>query len=159
MSAVIESGQDRFRLMTVDDLDDVMAVEVRAYPHHWTCGIFRDCLHVGYSCWVIERNDSIVGYTVMSMGAGEAHILNLCVDPDYQRQGIGQQILLHMKEQARAHRAEMLLLEVRPSNRAAIELYRKQGFNEVGVRRAYYPSDDGSREDALVMAISLVELD
>lgn len=159
MSAVIESGQEYLRLMTMDDLDAVMAIEVRAYPHHWTRGIFRDCLHVGYSCWVFERDDSIIGYTVMSMGAGEAHILNLCVDPDYQRQGIGQQILLHMMELARAHRAEMLLLEVRPSNKGAIDLYRKQGFNEVGARRAYYPSDDGTREDALVMAISLPELE
>ena len=156
MSAVIKTAEDGFRPMTLVDLDEVMEIETAAYQHAWTEGIFRDCMHVGYCCWVFQEQGKICCYYVMSVGAGEAHLLNLCVQPTRQGEGLGRMMLEHMAEVAMAHRAETLLLEVRPSNRAAIGLYRSSGFNEVGMRRGYYPADNDEREDAVIMARALI---
>ncbi|MDH5665223.1 MAG: ribosomal protein S18-alanine N-acetyltransferase [Nitrosopumilus sp.] len=155
MSAVLESSEN-IRPMNEDDLDKVMAIEPHAYEHPWTKGIFRDCLRVGYSCWVIENEQGdIDGYGVMSVGVGEAHILNLTVAPEMQKQGLGKMLLQYFIELARHHALDTILLEVRPSNKAAVALYAKTGFNEVGVRKDYYPAKKG-REDALILALSLI---
>ncbi len=156
MSAVIQRGRDGLRLMSQDDLDTIMDIEMNAYTFPWTRGIFRDCLHVGYCCRVFEVDNDVRGYCIMSVGAGEAHILNLCVHPEVQQQGIGRAMLLHLVDLARTHRAADLLLEVRPSNVAAINLYQSAGFNQVGTRHAYYPAAGGGREDAVIMARSLL---
>jgi [ribosomal protein S18]-alanine N-acetyltransferase len=136
------------------DLPQVMEIERRAYAFCWTEGIFRDCLRVGYACWLVELEGQIQAYGVMSVGAGEAHILNLCVSPAVRRQGYGRKVLSHLLNLARRMRADTALLEVRPSNEAALRLYRSIGFNEVGIRRDYYPDHNG-REDALILALSL----
>lgn len=142
--------------MRQSDLDAVMDIELQVYPFPWTAGIFRDCLLVGYVCWVYEEDSRVQGYGVMSVGAGEAHVLNLCVRPSAQGRGLGRRLLRHLIEVARAHRAETALLEVRPSNRVAYHLYQSMGFNEVGIRNGYYPAEKG-REDALIMACSLLD--
>ena len=154
MSAVISQGDNGIRPMKAADLDEVMAIETRLYDFPWTKGIFYDCMQVGYSCWVYQENEQIVSYGVMSAGAGEAHILTLCVRPDAQRQGYGRMLLGHMLDAAHSHKAETMLLEVRTSNRAAISLYQKTGFSEVGIRAGYYPAVNG-REDAIIMALDL----
>jgi [ribosomal protein S18]-alanine N-acetyltransferase len=140
--------------MRREDLNEIMGVEVRAYPFPWTEGIFRDCMRVGYSCWVMNNAEQLVGYAVMSMAAGECHILNLCVRPECQGQGYGRLLLRALLDHARRNRVETLFLEVRPSNTPAVHLYLSEGFNEVGLRKRYYPADNG-REDALVLAKSL----
>ncbi|MFP4079325.1 MAG: ribosomal protein S18-alanine N-acetyltransferase [Ectothiorhodospira sp.] len=144
------------RPMQRADLPFVMEVEPRAYPHPWTVGIFRDCLRVGYSCWVLEapQLNELIGYGVMSMAVGECHVLNLTVRPEYQGQGYGRHLLRAFLAKARERGVETAFLEVRPSNAPAVALYRAEGFNEVGIRRGYYPADRG-REDALVMARQL----
>jgi len=154
MNAQVKPAPTGLRPMTEADLAAIMEIERSAYPFPWTRGIFRDCLHVGYCCWTYQRGGVVQGYGVMSVGAGEAHILNLCVRPASQRQGIGQLLLNHLLEIARQHKADIALLEVRPSNRPALNLYHELGFNEVGTRRAYYPAENG-REDALILARSL----
>lgn len=154
MSA-LPSGAVSLRPMRVADLDAVMAVELSAYPYPWTLGIFEDCLRIGYCCWVAESDEGVIGYAVMSAAAGEAHLLNLCIAPTRQRAGLGRRLLEHMLGLAREHRADTMFLEVRPSNDAALRLYRDAGFVEVGTRRAYYPAARGSREDALVLARTL----
>lgn len=154
MSAQPESLAGCFRPMTETDLPEIMQIEVAAYPFPWTEGILRDCLRVGYSCWVYEAEGVIQGYAVMSVAAGEAHILNLCVRPELQGQGLGQRLLTYIVALARRHGADTLLLEVRPSNLAALKLYRNTGFNEVGTRKGYYPAEQG-REDALILALAL----
>ena len=153
MSAIL-ADQSRLRPLVVDDLEAVMEIERRAYNFPWTAGIFRDCLRVGYCCWCYERNDHIQGYGVMSVAAGESHILNLTVRPESQRQGIGAKLMRHFLQLARRHNADMVMLEVRPSNTPAVRLYEKMGFNEIGRRRNYYPAGEG-REDALLLALSL----
>jgi [ribosomal protein S18]-alanine N-acetyltransferase len=154
MSAILNEPALRLRPMRAADLPAVMTIELRAYPYPWTEGIFRDCLRVGYSCWLLEDRDSIAGYGVMSVGAGEAHILNLCVASDHRGKGHGRKILTHLLYMARRLKADTALLEVRPSNAPALHLYHSLGFNEVGMRRDYYPDKNG-REDALILAKAL----
>ena len=144
----------QIRRMTEADVDDVMIIERRVYPFPWTEGIFRDCLRVGYGCWVIERDGESHGYCVMMAGGGDAHVLNLCVKPESRGQGLGRIMLEHMMDKARRLAVETLLLEVRPSNHTAIQLYHSVGFNEIGVRKDYYPAHNG-REDALILALHL----
>ena len=155
MSAVIEESFNGIRPMQEVDLDEVIAIEEAVYPFPWTRGIFHDCLLVGYSCWVYQEQQEIVGYVVMSMAAGEAHILTLAVHPDKQGQGYAKHILDHVLETSRERDVSTIYLEVRPSNQRAIDIYQKAGFNEIGIRKDYYPAEDG-REDALVMAFTLL---
>jgi ribosomal-protein-alanine N-acetyltransferase len=154
VSAVAAGHGTRIRPLMATDLETVMAIEERAYGFPWTEGIFRDCLRVGYCCWCYEVDGDLYGYGVMSVAAGESHILNLTVNPDTQRQGIGTRLLKHFMQLARRHSADIVMLEVRPSNIPAIRLYEKLGFNEIGIRQNYYPALDG-REDALLLALSL----
>lgn len=154
MSAILSSEGGQFRPMFETDLMQIMEIERRAYPYPWTLGILRDCLRVGYNCWLYEHHGVIQAYGVMSVAAGEAHILNLCVRPESQRQGLGAKMLRQLIALARRHSADTLLLEVRPSNTAALRLYARLGFNEVGARKNYYPAERG-REDALIFALTL----
>ena len=140
--------------MREPDLRRVLVIEREAYRFPWSEGIFRDCLQVGYCCWVVERADVVEAYGIMQVAAGEAHVLNLCVDPHAQSQGVGRVMLRCLLQVAREHGAESAYLEVRPSNEHALALYRSEGFRTVGTRRAYYPSDYG-REDAFILSRSL----
>ncbi len=155
MSAILREPMWRLRPMTQKDVGAVHALEQRAYAFPWSEGIFRDCLRAGYCCWVLDLEREVIGYGVLSVAAGESHLLNLCVDPARQGNGLGRRLLKRMIELARYHDATTLFLEVRVSNRVAIHLYESVGFNEVGVRHRYYPARDGLREDALIMALTL----
>ena len=143
-------------LLPLDEalLPAVMVIENEVYEYPWTEGIFRDCLRAGYCCWVMRDGGRVIAYAVMSVAAGESHLLNVCVNPAYRRRGIGRALVDHLLALAVRHRAEVVFLEVRPSNRAALRMYRDVGFTEVGVRGGYYPAP-GGREDALVMAKTL----
>lgn len=156
MVANLETPWPSFRAMRIEDLEHVVRIEHAAYPFPWSYGIFRDCMTSGYDLWVLASPAAIVGYGVLSVAAGEAHLLNLCVAPGDQGAGHGRRILSRMIDLARWHRAERVFLEVRPSNHAAIALYDSAGFNEIGRRPGYYPDKRG-REDALVMAIELLD--
>lgn len=143
------------RPMREDDLAVVQMIESRAYEFPWTVGIFRDCLRADYPAWVLHDGDRIAGYFLMSIAAGEAHVLNICVAPDMQGQGHGRRLLHALLQMARGRHVSRVFLEVRPSNAHAIALYFDEGFNEIGRRPRYYPAKDG-REDALVMAMELL---
>jgi ribosomal-protein-alanine N-acetyltransferase len=143
----------RIRRMTVSDLPSVAAIEKKGYQFPWGEDIFRDCLKARYDCWVCEERDKVLGYCIASIAVGEGHVLNLCVDPAEQGQGIGRKLLENLIDSARG-RAETVFLEVRPSNTAAIALYENMGFNEIGIRKGYYPAENG-REDALMLALEL----
>ena len=153
MSAQLDM-MPRYRHMTAADLDAVVAIENAIYPHPWTRGNFSDSLAAGYHCWIVECGSEIAGYTVVMTGAGEAHLLNLSVAASWQRRGMGREALGFVKQLARDCGASKILLEVRPSNAAAIALYSSQGFSTIGQRRGYYPAGD-AREDAVVMQLEL----
>ena len=146
-----EAAEMAMRPMRRSDLKAVTAIEQSAYEFPWEPATFRDCFNVGYCCWIGEKAGQILAYGICSVGAGESHILNLCVAPHTQGQGYGGALLAKLMDVARQHRAESMFLEVRPSNHSAIKLYQRMGFNEIGTRRDYYPARKG-REDALVMA-------
>jgi len=144
-----------FRRMTLGDVERVMKVEETVYEFPWTDKIFSDCIRVGYSCWLALQQQSIVGHAVISVTAGESHMLNLSIAREYQRKGFGRQFIEFLIQQAQAKQAQTMLLEVRPSNTAAISCYNSAGFNEIGLRKNYYPAPQG-REDALLFARHIV---
>lgn len=140
------------RTMVHEDLSQVSDIERRSYDFPWSHGVFRDCLLAGYTCIVLERADTIAGYGILSVAAGEAHVLNLCVDPEYRRLGYGDRLLDEMLRRAKAASVKEIFLEVRPSNVNALSLYRKKGFRQIAHRRAYYQARYG-REDAAVLSL------
>jgi len=144
----------KLRNMTHGDLPAVLKIERHNYQFPWDEDIFIDCFKVGYGCWVFEENGKILGYCIMTMGVGEAHILNISVAHDEQGQGIGRRMMEILIEIAK-NEAETMFLEVRPSNPGAIALYHKLGFNEIGTRKGYYPAEKG-REDAIMLALELI---
>jgi len=142
------------RQMTHEDLPEVSDIERRSYEFPWSHGVFRDCLLAGYHCVVLERGGRVAGYGILSVAAGEAHILNLCVDPNYRAHGYGERLLDQVLLRARSTDVREIFLEVRPSNQTALALYRKKGFHQVANRPAYYQAQEG-REDAAVLAKKL----
>ena len=154
MSAVVFEPLPVLRPMRQQDLPAVLEVERAAYDHPWSENIFQDCLRVGYYCVVCDFDGRIVGHGIMSLGVGECHLLNICIHPDYQRRRLGNQLVNYLLDLARWKKIRMAFLEVRVSNQAAYKLYTKLGFDEIGVRKNYYPSPRG-REDALILALDL----
>ena len=151
MNAVPNQAQLHLRPMAETDIGDILQIECAAYAFPWNRNIFRGCLREDYFCRVVELDGEVAGYAIMSMGAGEAHLLNLCVDPGHHRTGLGDVLLNTMLDYAREQEAVTTFLEVRPSNTSARRFYERRGFVEVGSRTNYYPSRSG-REDAIIMA-------
>jgi ribosomal-protein-alanine N-acetyltransferase len=142
--------------MTFLDLDAVLENEIRSYAFPWTRGVFADCLRSAYECWVLQERDALIGHGVLSVASDEGHLLNLCVRRDRQGEGHGRVLARHMIDRARVRGAKVVILEVRPTNRVALALYRSLGFREIGRRPDYYPAERG-HEDAQVLALSLEE--
>ena len=140
--------------MRMQDLPAVVALERVSYDFPWTEGIFSDCLRAGHPCWALWVDGQLSGYGILSVAAGEAHVLNICIDPARRGEGLGRHLLRRLLDIARWNGAARVFLEVRPSNPLAKALYESIGFNEIGRRPRYYPARDG-REDAIVMALEL----
>lgn len=153
MSAAV-NPRTEIRLMQSADLKAVAAVERDAYQFPWSLGIFRDCLLAGYQCLVLDVAGMVTGYGIMSIAAGEAHLLNLCVHPKAQRFGYGRRLLNALLARAADADADRVFLEVRPSNDVALKLYASAGFTRIGMRPSYYQALNG-REDAVILAASL----
>jgi ribosomal-protein-alanine N-acetyltransferase len=172
MSADAEQLHCLIRPLNWGDLDRIMEIELAAYPVPWTRGIFADCIRVGYDCWGLQLGPRLIGYAVQTDAACEAHLLNLCVEPGWQRRGFGGMLLENAIRIARRNGCGSMYLEVRPSNPAGVALYRNRGFVVIGRRPGYYsssgvaaaaaPTPGGNRacagrEDALVMQLDLTE--
>ena len=153
MSAVLKDVPELER-MREEDLPEVMPIEQAIYSHPWTHANFADSLLAGYECRTWRINGELVGYFILMVAMGEAHLLNLSIAARYQRSGQGSALLREALELARRRGGKSLFLEVRPSNAAAQALYARFAFRRVGVRRGYYPARFG-REDALVYTVDL----
>lgn len=143
-----------FEPMQQQDLEWVAAQDTLLYPFPWSSGNFADSMEAGYGCWLMREKGLPVGYAVLMMVIDEAHILNISVAQACQGRGLGRSLLDHLARVARQAGARQLLLEVRPSNAAALALYARRGFETIGRRKGYYPAQNG-REDAIVMRLSL----
>jgi len=144
------------RSLSPRDLDRIMEIELAAYPFPWTRGIFEDCMRVGYDCRGLQVGPLLIGYSVLTHFAGECHLLNLCIDPAWQKRRLGSLLLEQALNTARNERCSSMFLEVRPSNKAGISLYQKRGFKVIGERPDYYRCENG-RENAIVMQLNLNE--
>jgi len=142
------------RPMVLDDLEHVLTIEQRVYEFPWSKENFTSCLAANYECWILLCDNTPVGHAVLSAAAGEAHLLNISIDEAYQRKGLGRILLRYMLARAEKRDAKVIFLEVRVSNIKAFQLYQSEGFNEIGVRKGYYPAEK-AREDAMVLAIQL----
>jgi ribosomal-protein-alanine N-acetyltransferase len=142
--------------MQVNDLPEVLAIENDVYPFPWTHGNFLDSLYSGYELWTARDADAaLVGYLLLMISVDEAHLLNIAVRRDLQGQGVGRLLLDHAVGLTREKGMQSILLEVRPSNDRAVDVYEKYGFAGIGVRKGYYPAGENRREDAIVMRLPL----
>lgn len=143
-----------FKPMRLDDLDAVLAMERRVHAFPWTRGNFIDSLDAGHAAWLLYQDDVPAGHALCSVVLDEAELLDIVVDEAYQRRGLGGGFMDFLVTEARRAGALRMFLEVRASNRAALALYARSGFEQVGLRRDYYPCNAG-REDALLMMRAL----
>lgn len=149
-------GALTFAAMRVDDVDDVRLIENSVYPHPWTRGNFLDSLYSGYQTLTMrDRSGRLLGYFLVMEAVDEAHLLNISVAADAQGEGFGHLLLEYAVDLARKHRMAVMLLEVRVSNLRALQVYRRYGFVEIGRRKNYYPANQHTREDAIVMSLPL----
>ena len=145
-------------VMVEEDLEEVLMIEESCYPFPWTKGIFRDCLQAGYEARILSSAErGMVGYVLWSWAVGEAHLLNLCISPINQRQGLGRYLLMACLDEICRRDVERVLLEVRASNFVAEALYSTMGFRQLGRRKGYYPAGR-QREDALIMGLERDEM-
>lgn len=141
--------------MQQQDIAEVLAIETSATAFPWSIKNFEDSLKSGHYAWVFtDKSDEILGYTIIQKVVDEAHLLNICVKPRVQGQGFGQEILNHVVDFASSISSVLIVLEVRSSNQRAQQLYLQAGFNEMSVRKDYYPAEIG-REDAILMGLDL----
>lgn len=144
------------REMRPDDLEQVICIEHEIFLFPWSIINFSDSIKAGYHCRVLVQpnSDLVMGYGILMIGPGEAHVLTLGIGIAWQSQGLGGKMLRHLIELSRKNQAEFVLLDVRESNTGAINLYQRLGFRKIAVRKGYYPAMCG-REDALVMKLEL----
>lgn len=144
--------------MRCHDVDDVLALEQAVFPHPWSRANFTDSLASGYDAWVLRDGGgtgTLAGYFLLMGVVDEAHLLDVAVAPGWQGRGLGRYLLDKVAARTRGMDMASVLLEVRPSNERALDVYRRYGFVEIGRRRAYYPAFRGQREDAVVMRLAL----
>ena len=141
-------------LLSPDDLSAAWALEQRAHAFPWSEKTFASNQGERYFNLKLTVDGQLAGFAIVQVVLDEATLFNLAVDPAWQRQGIGRQLLEHLQDALSERDVFTLWLEVRASNAPAIALYEQMGFNEVTVRRNYYPTVNG-REDALIMALPL----
>lgn len=157
MESAIPLEKIQFRSMRIEDIEQICAIEQEAFPTPWTYAAFKnEIIHNFYAHYlVMEVERQVIGYGGMWTVMGEAHVTNIAIRKDYRGKKLGHLLMAELQATARFLGAEKMILEVRPSNIAARELYRKYGFEPVGIRKGYYTDN---HEDAIVMAAQLDEL-
>jgi len=158
-----------FLPMQSADLDAVLEIESVSHLHPWTKGNFTDSLAVGHWAYCIrpQIDQPIKGsyldasilwaYCILYPAVDELHLLNITVAPKLRKLGIATRMMAAIEGVANQQKMPRIILEVRPSNTAAVALYQKLEYEQIGTRKNYYPADPllGTREDAIVMAKSI----
>ena len=137
------------------DFESLFAIEQRSHLVPWSLGTLKNNQGERYLNLKIEQNQQIIGFAICQWVLDEATLFNIAIDPQAQGQGFGRLLLQALIAQLRAQGIATLWLEVRESNQKAQRLYDQLGFNQVDVRKNYYPTADGKRENAIVMALYL----
>ena len=146
--------------MRAQDVEEVVAIENQAYPFPWTRGNFLDSLNSRYDAWVVREPDGqIAGYFLAMPAVDEMHLLNITVRPTLQGKKLGRRLLNKVITLTQGAKMQSILLEVRPSNPRALAFYQHVGFEQIGIRKNYYPSTGAAREDAIVMRLMIVNQD
>jgi [ribosomal protein S18]-alanine N-acetyltransferase len=144
-----------YYVMTKADIPAVMLIENSEYEFPWSEGIMTDCLSTAnYYGYLVKNNQQLIGYAMISVAVSECNILNICIKKSFQNKGYGKQLLTFLVAEAKELEAQQVFLEVRVSNRAAISLYENFGFNELDIRKNYYPAYN-KREDAYLFALEI----
>jgi ribosomal-protein-alanine N-acetyltransferase len=168
-SATDDVSELSFLPMTETDLDSVLAIESVSHIHPWTKGNFSDSLAAGHWAYCVrpQLTDAVRGsyldpeilwaYCILFPAVDELHLLNITVSPKLRRLGIGIKMMNAIEGVAAQQKMPRIILEVRPTNESALKLYQSLGYEQIGVRKNYYPVDtaSGLREDALVLAKSI----
>jgi len=157
MAASLEQVGLVLRPMVVADVDEVYALEQSVFPHPWSRGNFMDSLASGYDAWVLREPDegALAGYFLVMYAVDEAHLLDVAVCGARHGSGLGRFLLDRIAARSRAMGMTSILLEVRPSNVRALQVYERYGYTQIGRRKGYYPAHEGTREDAIVMRYAL----
>jgi [ribosomal protein S18]-alanine N-acetyltransferase len=145
------------RAMEASDIPQVTAIEQELNDSPWASDMFADSLRVGFLAWVLAKDQAIIGYGLLSLAADECQVLNIAINPVWQRKGLGNILLAYMLKDGYQKGARRCFLEVRRSNVAAQKLYEKLGFKHMGFRKDYYISSTG-REDAVTLSLDLTSL-
>lgn len=142
--------------MTAADVDEVWALECSVFPYPWSRGNFADAVASGYDCWTLrDAGGALAGYYLLMYALDEAHLLDVALAGKLQGQGLGRRLLDAVAARARSQGMGSILLEVRPSNERALDVYRRHGYIHIGRRKGYYPAGAAGREDAIVMRLDL----
>ncbi len=163
------SAELSFLPMQIADLDAVLEIESVSHLHPWTRGNFSDSLAAGHWAYCIRPQiDQVIkgsyldpailwAYCILFPAVDELHLLNITVSLKLRKLGLGSRMMAAIEGVAAQQNIPRIILEVRPSNIAAVTLYQKLGYEQIGIRKNYYPADPqlGLREDALVMAKSI----
>lgn len=146
-----------FRQMQIDDAFEIHAIETRIFPFPWSEAGFVNSVSWGYNCQVMceQASGKIAGYFILMMSLDETHLLTIGLKASMHGMGYGRQLLDRAIQTAREHGTVSMLLEVRPSNTGPLQMYKKYGFREIGIRKNYYQDVDNTREDAIVMRMML----
>jgi ribosomal-protein-alanine N-acetyltransferase len=156
MTPVWDLARLNYEPMQESDLAEVLELEQTVYPHPWSMSNFADSLASGYQAWVLrDPGGELLGYFLLMAIVDEAHLLNVAVSAERQGLGLGRFLLNQAVACARGLGMESVLLEVRPSNTRALEIYQRYGFQTIGRRKGYYPAANQQREDAIVMRFGL----
>lgn len=151
MSSLQSSFIPYYEDMNAAHLEDVFNIEKESYSYPWSKNIFYDCVSNNYLCRVMLINDNLIGYVISSIVQDECHIMNLCIKKEYRSLGYGRQLLNYLQQEIKSINCKLIFLECRPSNKSALKLYLSEGYNEIGIRKNYYPAVNGY-EDAIMLA-------
>lgn len=168
-SASTGEAELSFLPMQTADLDEVLKIESVSHIHPWTKGNFSDSLAAGHWAYCIRPQSGqmvkgsyldpaiLWAYCILFPAVDELHLLNITVSPHLRKLGLGKRMMAAIEGVAAQQKMPRIILEVRPSNSPALALYQKLGYEQIGVRKNYYPAspETGLREDALVLAKSI----